>query len=369
MPAESDFPLRDGWFWHPGGLVKTAGDLVNRYFTSVGRNSVMNIGIAPDRRGLICDEDAQALEGLGTRISTIFATNLARSARIVASHTLTGFPVENLMDGNPHTFWASEDGAMRPEVTLEFGRPCTFSVVRIREAITLGQRVEEWALDQWGDGRWQEFCKASGIGAERLWRGEPMTTLKIRLRILRSASPPVLSELGVYLEPEGSRREAGHALGVTLDHGLDKSKWRIVSASSEGTPAVYAIDGNSTTFWQTSTGNGSPAVPQELVVDMGVIHEVTGFLYLPRQDHCTVGNVSRYVFYLSEDAVVWGDPVAQGEFGNIKANPVQQKVTLARPHRARYMKFIALSVVDGNYVAVAEIGVMVEDVGLVALGR
>jgi len=362
MPAESDFPLRDGWFWHPGGVVKTAGDLVNRYFTSVGRNSVMNIGIAPDRQGRICAEDAQALEGFGARIRAIFATNLATSAHIVASQTRLGFTVGNLIDGNDQTCWASADGELQPEVTVDFGRACTFSVVRIREAIRFGQRVDEWALDQWADGRWQEFYKSSGIGAERLWRGGPVTTVKIRLRILRSAAPPVLSEFGVYLEPEWSRKEAGHSLGFKMDHGIDKSQWRIVFASSEGAPAANAIDGNITTFWHTRPGNGSLAAPQELVVDMGLSHAVTGFLYLPRQDHCPVGNVSRYAFYLSADGKFWGEPVAQGEFGNIKANAVQQKVTLAQPKRGRYLKFIALSVADGSYVAVAEIGVIAEDV-------
>ena len=362
MPAESDFPLREGWFWHPGESAKTAGDLLNRYFTSVGRNSVMNIGIAPDRQGRICDEDARSLEGLGARISAIFATNLAASAHIVASQTRPGFPAGNLIDGNAQTSWASADGELRPEVTLDFGQPCTFSVVRIREAIMFGARVDEWALDQWADGRWQEFCKSSGIGAERLWRGEPVTTAKIRLRILRSAAPPVLSELGVYLEPEGSRKEAEDSLGFKMESGVDKSQWRIVFASSEGSPAANAIDGNTSTHWHTRPGEGALAAPQELVVDMGLTHEVTGFLYLPRQDHCTVGNVSRYAFYLSTDGEVWGEPVAQGEFGNIKANPVQQKVTLARPKQGRYLKFIALSVAEGSYAAAAEIGVMAEDV-------
>ena len=82
IPAEADFPLRDGWFWHPNDRPKLPADLVNRFFTSVGRNSAMDIGIAPDQRGLICDEDAAALKGFGDRIRAIFATNLAANAKV-----------------------------------------------------------------------------------------------------------------------------------------------------------------------------------------------------------------------------------------------------------------------------------------------
>jgi alpha-L-fucosidase len=324
IPAEADFPLRKGWFWHPGDRPKTPADLVNRYFSSVGRNSVMDIGIAPDRRGLICDEDAAALKGFGDRLRAIFAFNLAKLADV--------------------------DGT-----TLTFIPPIRFSVISLRENIRLGERVDDWALDAWQNGDWKEFANGSCIGARRLWRGKPITAEKIRLRITKSSAPPDIAEFAVYLEPESSRAEA--RIGEHLETGIAKAGWKVVSASSEGAPARNAIDGNPATLWHTRTTAGRQT-PQQIVVDMGRVHTLTGFLYLPRQDASTIGNVSHYAFHASLDGKTWGKPAAQGEFGNIKANPVQQKVMFAKPVKGRYFKFVAKHTLEENHAVVAEIGVI-----------
>jgi alpha-L-fucosidase len=50
--------------------------------------------------------------------------------------------------------------------------------------------------------------------------------------------------------------------------------------------------------------------------------------------------------------------VAEGEFANILANPIQQTVKLARPVKARYFRFVALHSAEASHVTVAEIGVL-----------
>ncbi len=359
MPAESDFPQRNGWFWHPNDHTRSPADLLGRYFASAGRNTVMNIGIAPDRRGLICEDDAAALKGFGDRVRDIFATNLATSAKITASNSRPGFPPDNLIDAKPATYWASDDDMLTPSVTLDFGKPVTFSVISLREYIQLGQRVDDWALDLWDDGVWKEFAAGTCIGAHRLWRGQPITTGKIRLRITKAAACPALAEFGVYLEPEASRREAGKALANAMETGLPKTGWKVVSTSCKGEGELVgnAIDGNPRTLWSTHDKAGHHSPPQEVVVDMGESHELSGFLYLPRQDSITAGNVDRYAFYVSADGKEWGNPAAQGEFGNILANPVQQKVTFDKPATGRYFKFVGLHSADAPFICVAELGV------------
>jgi alpha-L-fucosidase len=214
MPAEADFPLRDGWFWHPGGQTKSPSDLVNRYFTSVGRNSAMDIGIAPDRRGLIDEPDRAALKGFGERIAAIFKINLAQNAKATASNVRgndRAYAAANVLNGKSKfkTYWAADDGIKDAELVLDFGRPTEFSVVSLREAIQLGHRIDNWALDSWQNGQWTKFAAGAGIGARRLWRGQSITSEKIRLRIIQASACPAISEFAVYLEPESSRKEAG----------------------------------------------------------------------------------------------------------------------------------------------------------------
>jgi len=217
--------------------------------------------------------------------------------------------------------------------------------------------VDDWALDTWQNDAWQEFAAGTCIGARRLWRGQAITSAKIRLRITKAAACPTISEFGVYLEPEASRAEAGKAIGVGTEQGLPKQGWKILSASSAGAPAANAIDNNAATLWHTHTAAGRQPPPQEIAVDMGREHELTGLLYLPRQDGNAIGNVDRFAVHVSADGRTWGEPVVTGEFSNIVNSPDQQKVIFARPAKGRYFKFVALHAAVGDCVCAAEIGV------------
>ena len=81
------------------------------------------------------------------------------------------------------------------------GRETTFDVVRLREDISLGQRVDAFELDCRKDGGWVTFAKGTSIGACRLIHlPERIRTSEVRLRVTQSAADPVVSELGLYLE-------------------------------------------------------------------------------------------------------------------------------------------------------------------------
>jgi alpha-L-fucosidase len=366
IPAESDFPLRlhpKGWYHHPGHKSATPAELVSIYFRTVGMNTSMNIGIAPDLRGRLCDDDVAALKDFGGRIEAIFKTNLAQSATLTASNVRGNDPAyaaQNVILGKSkfRHYWATDDAVLTPELLMDFGTPTTFSVISLREAIQLGHRVDDWALDAWQDGAWREFAASTGIGARRLWRGQPVTSDKVRLRITKAAACPAISEFGVYLEPEASRMEAGRSITPHLEKGLSKNNWIIVSATSEGAPAANTIDNDSATLWHTHTTAGRQPPPQEIVVDMGRELELTGFLYLPRQDGNAIGNVDRYAFHVSADGKTWGEAVATGEFPNIVNSPDQQRVIFGKPVNGRFFKFVALHAAVGDCVCAAEIGVL-----------
>ena len=107
--------------------------------------------------------------------------------------------------GERDTYWTTDDAVTTPELVLDLGRPVTFNVVSLREHLPLGQRVEDWALDAWQDGAWREFAKGTAIGNRRLWRGEDVTTTRVRLRITKAPVCPAISELALHLEPPEAR--------------------------------------------------------------------------------------------------------------------------------------------------------------------
>ena len=80
---EADFPLRRGWFWHAKerGTVKSPLGLLKRYLLSVGRGGTMNIGIAPNRDGVLDEEDVRSLAGFKALKDELLADKNVRVTR------------------------------------------------------------------------------------------------------------------------------------------------------------------------------------------------------------------------------------------------------------------------------------------------
>lgn len=208
VPAECDVSIRPGWFYHAqeDERVRTAQNLIELYYSSVGRGASLLLNLPPDRRGRIHENDVRSLREFRRRLDATFAKDLARGASVTASNIRgqardARFLPRNVIDGRRDTYWASDDGIKTPELILDLGRDVRFNVVRIRESLPLGQRVEAFALDQWRDDRWVEFARGTSIGNCRLVRSESITTSKLRLRITQSAVCPAISEVALFAEP------------------------------------------------------------------------------------------------------------------------------------------------------------------------
>jgi alpha-L-fucosidase len=205
ITAECDVSIRPGWFYHAkeDPKVKTSAQLVDLYYKSVGRGAVLLLNIPPDRRGHIHEEDAKSLRGFRALLDSTFATDFARKSVVTSSNTRgnkKSFSPANVVDGRLETYWTTDDTITAPELIFEFQNPTTFNVVRLREYLPLGQRVEAFALDQWKEGQWAEFGSGTSIGNCRLVRGQKITTNKVRLRITQGSVCPAISELGLFAE-------------------------------------------------------------------------------------------------------------------------------------------------------------------------
>jgi alpha-L-fucosidase len=78
-------------------------------------------------------------------------------------------------------------------------KPKEFNIIRLRENIKLGQRIEELAIDAWQDGAWQQIATATCIGGNRLIKlPKNITAQKVRLRITKSPVCIALSDFGLY---------------------------------------------------------------------------------------------------------------------------------------------------------------------------
>ncbi|HZT43794.1 MAG TPA: alpha-L-fucosidase [Chthonomonadaceae bacterium] len=208
LPPECDVSIRPGWFWHTAenDRVKTPDQLLDLYYRSVGHGASFLLNVPPDREGRLYAADVASLRQFGARLHATFRTNLANGATLTASNVRGNDPAygpDKLLDNDRYSYWATDDAVTTPELIVDMGKETRFNVVRLRENIKLGQRIEAFALDTWQNGAWQEIARGTSIGACRLIRlPDDVTTSKVRLRITQCPVCPALSDFGLFAEPE-----------------------------------------------------------------------------------------------------------------------------------------------------------------------
>jgi len=60
------------------------------YYKSVGRGANLDLGLSPNRDGLLDSTDVNALKGFGALLQETFSTNLAKGATLKASNIRGG---------------------------------------------------------------------------------------------------------------------------------------------------------------------------------------------------------------------------------------------------------------------------------------
>lgn len=203
VPAEVDVSIRPGWFYHAAEdtLVKTPERLFNIYLTSVGRGSTLLLNVPPDKRGLLHEADVKALYGFAALLKKELGNNVAAGAKVIATNVRGGqkqYAAANLIDGNPETYWATNDGLRTASVEISLKKKTLIKYVLLQEYIKLGQRVKAFTIEVWKDNAWRNVAEASTIGYKRIVKIEPVETDKIRIAIRDAKACPVLSNVEVY---------------------------------------------------------------------------------------------------------------------------------------------------------------------------
>ena len=204
LPAECDVSIRPGWFYHAGqdSLVKSPEKLFELYFQSVGRNGSLLLNVPPDRRGRWHENDVQALRGFKRLFDQAFARDFAAGAKVMASNVRGNdrrFAASNVIDGKKETYWATDDSVTNASLVLVLPKSETFNCVMLQEHITLGQRVESFAIERWDGHKWIAVISGTTIGYKRLLRFPQVTANKIRVSVRQAKACPVLMKIGVFL--------------------------------------------------------------------------------------------------------------------------------------------------------------------------
>ncbi|GJI93991.1 hypothetical protein RugamoR57_07090 [Duganella caerulea] len=208
-PAETNVTmLANGqWFWARDKRPRPVTQLVDIFYSSIGRNGNLILNLSPDRRGLLPDDQVAALGQVGEIVRATFATNLAAGAAASADHAASRHAAGAALDGKLDTWWEAAPGRTGGTLTLALRKPARFDVVSLQEAVDQrGQRIESFAIETWDGAAWiaaQAIAsdEQTTVGHRRLVRlTSPVTTDRVRVRITGARLAPTLAEVGLYLQ-------------------------------------------------------------------------------------------------------------------------------------------------------------------------
>lgn len=420
IPAECDFSLKRRFAYHTTDSLTTKSPqkLFDIYLSSVGLGQGFDMCLPLTPKGELEWRDIKSLEGFSELMNKTFGTNLIKGARIIPSNirgnATKQYGAIKLTDGDRYSYWATDDTITSASLLIEFPQKRVFNLVKVRENIKLGQRIDSMKVDVMIDGDWKESAKATSIGACRIIRLEnDLNVDKIRLRFFAPVALAI-SEVSLFKELENletpkifraqsgmvtirtdrpafairyttdgsepsftsheyknpflfdkqgviraavftSDKVCGEIASITFDQC--KRNWKIISPAKSG--ANNMIDDNVESYFQTYDANNKKEfIPDEVIVDMGDVIPVSEIVYTPRQDmyRNVDGVIESYEIYLSKDGVKW-ENVSKGVFQNIRQTLVPQEIKLKNTYPSRYLKFIANGVLEKNFISIAEIGV------------
>jgi alpha-L-fucosidase len=204
VPAEADVSIRKGWFYHASqdSLVRSPENLLELYYSSVGRNCNLLLNVPPDRRGLINENDIKSLTGFRELLKKEFETDLARGKKVIVSDSRGKiFEGSNVTDGKYDTYWATKDSRTTADVIIDLGKETEVNRILIQEYIRLGQRVQEFRVSALKKGNWEPLLEGTTIGYKVIRKFPLVKTTKIKVTFIKSGACPLISDIELYRAP------------------------------------------------------------------------------------------------------------------------------------------------------------------------
>jgi alpha-L-fucosidase len=395
LGGECDVSIRPGWFYHAreDHQVKSLPTLVDLYYRSVGHNANFLLNFPVALNGKISPQDSARAVEWHLTLQEEFKKNLLKGAYVEATNTRGGkYKPAKTNDNNWDTFWATDDSVSTGSLTFTLPSPTPVNRLVIQEYIPLGQRVRKFDIEIENQGKWspaESVDSTTTIGYKRIVRFKTQTADRIRINFTDSRGPLCINNVEAYMapalitEPSISRDandivtikagdsdseiyyttdgttpttkspkyekpfkmdSKGVVKAIARDATFDKespvatveldipfSAYTIVSPADED--ANKMIDGNGYTAYYLPQGK------QEVTLKLDKARKISGLKYTPNQERDASGHIYNYEIYVD------GKKVAEGEFSNIKANPIEQVVRFPATEGTT-VRFVATKIVE-----------------------
>lgn len=325
IPAEVDVSVRPGWFYRESedSQVKSTDKLLEIYYKSVGRNSLLLLNVPADMRGQICAIDSCRLMEFRAALDEIFTENLVDGAKISVSNERGNsrrFRAENMLDGQYDSYWATDDHVTNASIDIELPETRTFNRIMLQEYIPLGQRVCSFSVEAADStGEWKNIARGTTIGYKRILLCEETTSRLLRINIEGSLACICLNNIALYNDEIYGK--CAEEIKVYIN-ALD--------------PSEYSLDYSGVNL-------------EPLTISLDECQEFDGFFYEPEAAG-KGGCILSYKLEYSDDKQNWATVYEDRMFDNIVNNPICQYVYFPDTIKAKYLRITPLRTsADGAY--------------------
>lgn len=184
-PAEADVSINLGWFWHNNLYYlfkkqRTAKNLSDIYFNTVGGNASMLLNVPPDKNGLINKREIRTLKEFTRLITEPF------------KNEVTGFV--------PCPSHEKAEKNSVAEIRMKADKKTELRLISLREDLSFSQRVEEFSiLIKNRDKKYECIYNGTVIGSRKIVRLKAaVSTDEIIIAVKQSRAEPKLTDIRIY---------------------------------------------------------------------------------------------------------------------------------------------------------------------------
>ncbi len=198
QPYFADISMRDSWFYtrEEDLVTMLLQKLKNFYFSVVGANGVLQVGIPIDQRGRIHEEETVTLQSFGVDMEMLKKKPLLKTSEITAN--CGGDSVQNLKKDDD-TYFISGETKDKTEITVNFGEDKIIKLIELGENIRTGQQIEKFSIYTLEGKKFKKAETHSVIGYKKLiLPKKPMVTSAVKIVIEETRNFATLKTLEIY---------------------------------------------------------------------------------------------------------------------------------------------------------------------------
>ncbi|MBE6784090.1 MAG: hypothetical protein E7536_08785 [Ruminococcaceae bacterium] len=198
QPVVVDYSMRGNWFYlrDEDEVSMFLQNMKKLYFSTVGANASLELGVPIDQRGQVHESEKLTLESFGIDMGMLTRRPLVKNSEVTAN--CGGNTVDNLKKDD-ETYFDSGKTSSPIEITVNFGEEKIIKMISLGENIATGQQIEQFSVYTLEGRKFKKAETHTVVGYKKLiLPKKPMVTSAVKIVIEKTRDFATLKHLEIY---------------------------------------------------------------------------------------------------------------------------------------------------------------------------